>query len=142
MSTNLGRPSLYTEELAKQICDGLSDGQDLKSICAADGMPDPRTVRDWAMDDISGFSLRYTRARKLGFDAWTDKMRETAADRSRHPQCRKVELENERWLLSRQYPERYGDRLAHQMLDEHGKPAKAGITVIVDGATSGPEGSE
>ena len=44
----------------------------------------------------------------------------------------KLRVESRRWVAARTAPHRYGDRLAHQMLDEHGKPAKAaGVVVIV-----------
>jgi hypothetical protein len=38
-------------------------------------------------------------------------------------------VESRRWVAARQAPHRYGDRLAHQMLDDKGKPAKLEITV-------------
>lgn len=46
----------------------------------------------------------------------------------------KLQIDARKWSASRTAPHKYGDRVAHQMLDEHGKPAKAGITVIIDGA--------
>jgi hypothetical protein len=46
----------------------------------------------------------------------------------------KLMVESRRWVAARQAPHRYGDRLAHQMLDEKGRPAKLEITVTrVDG---------
>lgn len=41
----------------------------------------------------------------------------------------KLRVESRRWVAARQAPQRYGDRLAHQMLDEKGRPAKLEITV-------------
>lgn len=46
----------------------------------------------------------------------------------------KLQMQARQYLASRIRPAVYGERLAHQMLDENGNPAKAGITVIVDGA--------
>lgn len=46
----------------------------------------------------------------------------------------KIQVDVRKFISSRVSPQKYGERLAHQMLDENGNPAKAGITVIVDGA--------
>ena len=54
-----------------------------------------------------------------------------ALDRE-HVQRSDIRIKTRQWILARMMPERFGDRLAHQMLDEHGKPAKAsGVVVIV-----------
>ncbi len=46
----------------------------------------------------------------------------------------KIKVDVRKFIASKIKPASYGDRMAHQMLDENGNPAKAGITVIVDGA--------
>ncbi len=46
----------------------------------------------------------------------------------------KIRVDVRKFIASKIKPASYGDRMAHQMLDENGNPAKAGITVIVDGA--------
>lgn len=46
----------------------------------------------------------------------------------------KIQVDVGKFIAARVSPAKYGERLAHQMLDENGNPAKAGITVIVDGA--------
>jgi hypothetical protein len=42
-----GRPSLYSEEIAQRIIDGLMDGLSLIKICQQDGIPSRRTVLYW-----------------------------------------------------------------------------------------------
>jgi hypothetical protein len=42
-----GRPSTYTEAVAKEICRRLAGGQSLRSVCAAPGMPTFVTVFNW-----------------------------------------------------------------------------------------------
>jgi hypothetical protein len=118
----------YTKELAEMICDRIAAGESLRSICAAMSLSEA-TVRRWAVDDHEGFAAQYARARAIGLDCRAEGTREIAADQARDPQCRKVELDNERWLLSKLRPEVYGDRLAHQMLDDKGKPSKLSIEV-------------
>ena len=40
-----GRPSLYTYEIAEEICERLAKGETLRSVCRSDHMPDERRVR-------------------------------------------------------------------------------------------------
>lgn len=63
-----GRPSLFTDEIAAEICERLSEGETLRSICRDEHMPAWRTVYDW-IEGNTGFSAAFARARELGFDA-------------------------------------------------------------------------
>ena len=73
-----GRPSKYDPEIARIICEQLSEGVPLRQICRAnDGFPAWRTVYDWmAKDDAAaaagggvGLSASIARARDIGYDA-------------------------------------------------------------------------
>lgn len=122
----------YGADVRSEIIRRLENGETLTEICRDSKFPNRTTVNEWAAEDAWG--IEFARARRAGFDARAEGLLTIAADDSRDPNSRKVQLDVERWLLSKQRPDIYGDRLAHQMLDEHGKPAKAGITIIVDGA--------
>lgn len=63
-----GRPSKYTPEIAKQICEQLSDGIPLREICKQEGFPAWQTVYDWMYRD-EGLSRAIAHARDLGYDA-------------------------------------------------------------------------
>ncbi len=91
------------------------------------------TVNSWIASD-EAYRQEYARARDAGCDARADNLRRIAESETMDRDTRKLVLDNERWLLARQAPLKFGDRTALQMLDENGKPAKAGITIIVDGA--------
>jgi len=52
----LGRPTLYTEELAAEICRRLAGGESLRRICEDDHMPGASTVVDW---HIGRLALRH-----------------------------------------------------------------------------------
>jgi hypothetical protein len=73
-----GRPSTYTPELAHRICERLADGETLRAICRDEGRPDERTVREWAVDDVEGFSPQYARARQIGYHSLFDQILEIA----------------------------------------------------------------
>jgi hypothetical protein len=139
--------AIYGDEVKERILVRLSHGETLSAICRDPDMPSRFTVLDWAESEEWG--NKFARARGLGCDALIDEATEIADDASRDTTTAgngdakvdsewvarsKLRIEQRRWVASKLAPNRYGDRTALQMLDEHGKPAKAGITIIVDGA--------
>jgi len=107
-----GRPSKYTPELATAICERLSRGESLRSICRDEGMPDEATVRQWALDDYQGFYSQYARARDLGLDAMADEVLAIAdTDAGEDVQRSRLRFDARRWYLSKLAPKRYGERL-------------------------------
>ncbi len=76
-----GRPTKYTPTLAESICERLSSGESLTSICAAEEMPKRTTVVGW-QDQHDGFSTAYARARIAYADAIFDEAIEIADDSS------------------------------------------------------------
>ncbi len=76
-----GRPSKYTLDLAESICERLSSGESLTSICSAEGMPKRTTVVGW-QGQHDGFSTAYARARVAYADAIFDEAIEIADDSS------------------------------------------------------------
>lgn len=134
----MGRPSKYTKELADKICERLSYGRGLRSICRdKDISIKESTVRAWCVKDISGFYAQYTRARKAGLDAWVDDIIEIADDGTNdyyedskgnlkfdqeNVNRSRLRIESRKWIMSKLNPEKYGDS---QKL-EHG--GSVGIT--------------
>lgn len=125
----MGRPSTFTEELGREICDRLSTGEPLVDICSDPHMPAVRTVSDWR-DAHQAFSADFARARDDGYDAIAAEClriadtpligRETLtkgkggkterevrkADMLGH---RKLQIETRLKLLARWDPRRYGE---------------------------------
>lgn len=117
-------------------------------------MPERHTIVDWAssteadsIPDLVAFAASYARARQLAADAMDDDIDRVSRDGGRdiiveyvdgirvervdheNIQRSKLIVDALKWRASKRYPDRYGDRIAHQALDEHGKPAKMEITV-------------
>ena len=130
MTPAAGRPSIYSDELALQICERLADGESLRSVCATEGFPNERTVRRWALDDKHPFSPQYTRARELGYHKMADEMLEIADDGtndyvtrenkdgstyealdSEHVQRSRLRVDTRKWLLGKALPKLYGDKV-------------------------------
>lgn len=124
--TNKGAgPALYTEELAEEICRRMADGQSLRRICRDAHIPDERTIRGWAIDDVCGFAARYARARELQVFRWAEDIVEIADDASQDwvetekgPQANneritrsKLRIDVRKWLLSKILPKQFGDKL-------------------------------
>lgn len=81
-----GRPTIYTEELASKICDGIASGVSLVQICRQDGMPHEMTVLRWVHDTVtdvpSEFRMRFLRAREIGTHHMAHECLEIADDSS------------------------------------------------------------
>lgn len=73
-----GRPSLYTEELAAEICSRIAVGETLTAICEDEDMPDRVTVWRWL--GRPDFSQLYARAREAQADFEADEIKQIADD--------------------------------------------------------------
>lgn len=109
----MGRPpEPIPHEKAEAICKWISEGNTLMSWCELNRVP-VRTVHDWMSRDAD-FAANYARARIDMGDAIAARMRDLAAQPSDHPddvQHRRLQIDTDKWLLARWYPQRYGDRV-------------------------------
>lgn len=140
LPAQIGRPSLYTPEIAAAILERLADGESLKAICRDEGMPSARRVRQWAIDDREGFGEPYERARHLGCWSIADDLLEIADDgrndwmrqsgkgdegwaaNGENVQRSKLRIESRRWLLSKLLPKQFGDKIEQQITGAGGAP--------------------
>lgn len=144
----IGRPSLYTDELAAEICARLAEGQSLRTICLDEDMPNAATVFRW-LTKHSDFSEQYTRAREAQSDAMVEEILEIADDgtndwieRKRpdgsteevvnheHIQRSKLRIDSRKWLMSKLAPKKYGEKITHSHGGDPDAPAvKTTLTV-------------
>lgn len=121
-----GRPSKYTPELSREICERLSEGEPLRQICRDAHMPAWRTVYDW-MGKSEDLSASIARARDIGYDKMAEECLEiadniqlgqtqvmsdkgattTIEDMLGH---RKLQIETRLKLLAKFHPTKYGDK--------------------------------
>lgn len=127
-----GRPSKYTDAVAREICERLAQGEPLASICRDERMPAVRTVGDWR-ERLPEFSASIARARDEGFDALAAQCLDIADDKSgdirlvgdddqevcntEFVQRAKLRIETRLKLLAKWDPKRYGDRVDHSSSD-------------------------
>lgn len=72
-----GRPSIYTDELAIEICERFGNGELISVICEDEHMPMSSTVYDWADKTsprfIQSFSESFSRAKLKAGHSHADK---------------------------------------------------------------------
>jgi len=118
-----GRPTVYTEAIAAEICERIANGASLKSVCSDDAMPSEATVINWHLDDREGFSERYMRARAVQAMRWHDEVVEIADDGSNdwmaknkgelvvdheHVTRSRLRIDTRKWLMSVTVPRLFG----------------------------------
>lgn len=110
------------------ICERLSDGESLRSICAADNMPNRATVFRWLTKNTE-FSDQYARAREAQADAIFDdilmiadtmqmgkkvkrmpggKLETVTGDMIEH---RRLQVDARKWMAGKLRPKKYGDKI-------------------------------
>jgi plasmid stabilization system protein ParE len=123
----MSRPSKYTQKIADEICELLSDGQSLREICKSDTMPNRSAVFRWLAQDAT-FRDQYARAREAQADAIFDEilhiadtpqtgqktvskatgLEVTEADMIEH---RRLQVDARKWIAGKLAPKKYGDKL-------------------------------
>ncbi len=140
--TTMGRPSLYTEELANEICVRLGLGESLRKICLDERMPCLASVMGW-LSRKPDFLEQYTRAREIQaetqFDELidivdqppelsyvTDKNGELVEVKfdSSYVQWMKLRVDTRKWTAARMAPKKYA---------EYKQPEEKVDTMVIDG---------
>ena len=106
-----GRPTTLTEYSPQTIdllFSLLAEGYSLNRIGMREDMPNPSTVRAWALKN-SAFYARYAHARDLGLTARAENLRDEIA---LHPDPIKAKLlfDHDKWYLSKMLP-KFADRV-------------------------------
>ena len=140
----IGRPSLYTEELANEICVRLGLGESLRKICLDDGMPSLASVMSW-LTKKPDFLEQYTRAREIQaetqFDELIDivdqppelshitnnkgELVEVKFDSS-YVAWMKLRVDTRKWTAARMAPKKYGE---HKQAEEQTDPTVIDVSV-------------
>lgn len=135
----MGRPSIFTEELATEICLRMASGQSLREVCRDDAMPAKSTVLKWVLQK-KDFADQYALARELLMEHWADEIMDIADDgandwyerqnkngetvtvpNSEHINRSRLRVDTRKWLMSKLAPNRYGDRLHAELTGKDGK---------------------
>lgn len=120
------RPSDFTDEIFDAICERMMGGEWLRKICDNDPeMPSRQTFLRWIEKD-TGRQEKYARASRAMVDYWAEELLEISQEKEKDTiiepngrrKCnhewvanKRLHSENLRFLMSKIYPKRYGDRL-------------------------------
>jgi hypothetical protein len=117
----VGRPSIYTEALAKRICEQLAKGVPLARICDQDDMPDYSTVRAWE-DDKPEFSALSAHAKRNGTHYLADDSIRIADDPTIDPQHKRIMVDTRLRLIGKWNAKAYGDKVQTELSGPGGGP--------------------
>lgn len=125
----MGRPSDYTEEIANEICERISEGETMVKICSDEGMPSRWAVFRWLAAHES-FRNNYAHAHDMKAELEVDEMKAIADDGSNdwmetndpdNPgyklngeavQRSKLRVDVRKWNAERAKPKKYGKLIA------------------------------
>ena len=124
----MGRPSLYTEELANEICVRLGLGESLRKICLDDHIPSLATVMTW-LSRKPDFLEQYTRAREIQAETQFDELIDIVDQPpelsyvtgkngeqievkfdSTYVAWMKLRVDTRKWTAARMAPKKYGEQ--------------------------------
>ena len=79
----IGRPTIYTDDLARQICARIASGESIRRICKDESMPVMSTIMLWLIDgNHQFFSEHYAQARQIQAETLADEIFDIADDGS------------------------------------------------------------
>ena len=99
-------PTISDDEIFKRI----SEGESLRGICEAEGLPESTTRLRLRDDPV--LAAHYARARDAQADHYAEKIvhvADTATDAS----IGRLKMDALKWAASKLAPKRYGDKIAH-----------------------------
>ncbi len=122
----MGRPPEYNEEIAEEICERLSIGQTLSSICNLEGMPNYSTVWRWESSN-ENFRNKSAHARKIGTHALADDCIRIADDPMLDAAEKRVRIDTRLRLLGKWNARQYGDKI--EIENTGAKPLNVTFTI-------------
>ena len=105
----MARPSIFTEELAKDICARIAEGESVRSIARDNEMPTASTIFKWRLD-IDTFSEQYDNAKDIGLEVRAEEIEEIAEEH-KDVQRAKLIIDTKKWNMSKLKPKRFGDKM-------------------------------
>ena len=115
-----GRPTDYSSLIVSEICEQLSEGKSLRSICKAKRLPSCSTIFLW-LSKYPEFSEQYARAREEQADAIADECLDIA-ETEPDVQRARLKIDVRKWCASKMKPRKYGDRITQEHTGLGGGP--------------------
>lgn len=126
----MARPTIFTQNLADNICQELALGKSLRTVCKPEGMPALSTIFNWFRTQPT-FLEQYARAKQESADAMADEIldisdnatndwMEDNYDKGKTPgyalngeniQRSKLRVDTRKFLMAKMKPKVYGDKI-------------------------------
>lgn len=126
----IGRPELYTQELADAICAELASGKSMRTVCKEDRFPCMVTVFMW-LRTRPEFLKQYEKAKEEASDALVEEMLDIADDgtndwmeihdkegaaagykvNGEHVQRSRLRVDTRKWIAAKLKPKKYGEKV-------------------------------
>lgn len=124
----IGRPTLFTPELADKICHELAQGKSMRTVCKHPDMPAISTVFSWFRIN-KDFLEQYARAKEESADAMAEEILDIADDGSNDfmvitkgdneyvvenkewTNRSKLRVDTRKWIMSKMKPKKYADKV-------------------------------
>ena len=128
MASKTGRPTKYSQALVDKVCDGIIEGNSMRTVCKPDDMPAPSTIFLW-LRTHKEFSEQYARACEERTEAMSEDILDIADDGTNDwvtvdtengsyeklngeaLQRSRLRVDTRKWLMSKMKPKKYGDKL-------------------------------
>lgn len=143
----VGRPTVFTPELGRDICRRLSEGESLRKILKDDGYPNISTVMRWLFEDTTihtdfqEFQEQYARARQVQAELRAEEIIAIADDSEgdyiirtnengeeyevpdhENIQRARLRVDARKWVASKLLPKVYGDKVSAELTGKNGGP--------------------
>jgi hypothetical protein len=138
VSPKLGRPTIFSQQLADEICERLVKPESMRSICLDDHMPDRSTIARWMANDAH-FAAMVAYARELQAEALIDEAMDIAdnpagdfvvkPDGTPIPvweavQRAKLRCDMRRWYAAKLAPKRFGETVTQKLAGKDEGPVE------------------
>ncbi len=139
------RPTLFSEELAAEICARIADGQSVREIARADDMPAMSSIFLW-LTKHERFSEQYAKAFGARTMYLADELLDIADDGTNDWVERKnaegeityqvngeaiqrsrLRVDTRKWILSKLVPKKYGNKVTAEITGADGGPVQTEV---------------
>jgi len=138
----VGRPTVHTPEIAKEIIDRLLNGESLVRIAEDERMPGRVTIYRW-FDERPDFGTKCARGREGLADYLVDEIEKLARSATKdNIEVVKLQISVAQWRAMKMAPRQYGDRRTTELTGKDGGPIQTESRVAIDASNLDPEARE
>jgi hypothetical protein len=104
-----GRPTIYTQAIADEICERLAHGETLRKMVLDEHMPPAGTIYRW-LDSNESFRDQYARARVRQADYYAEMIIDESFG-AHDASIGRLRMDALKWASSKIAPKKYGDKI-------------------------------